>query len=66
MVWPKKEVCIIQILTLQKYGQDCPASELMDVLTNGIEDIFRDSLCSILILNNEDKAFETVPLPIYP
>ncbi|MGK0179269.1 MAG: GAF domain-containing protein, partial [Nitrospinales bacterium] len=61
-----KEAYLIQNLALQKYAQGCPLNEVMDVLTNGIEERFPDSLCSILILNDENKSLHSCSSPSLP
>ncbi len=61
-----KEAYIIQNLALQKYARGCSVNEVMDVLANGIEEAFPDSLCSILILNDENQSLHNCSSPNLP
>jgi PAS domain S-box-containing protein len=60
------EAYIIQNLALQKFAQGCSVNEVMDVLSNGIEEKFPDSLCSILVLNDEEKSLYNCSSPSLP
>ncbi len=54
---------MIQNLALQKFAQGCSVNEIMDVLSKGIEEQFPDSLCSILVLNDEEKSLYNCSSP---
>ncbi len=63
---PVKEAYLIQNLALQKYVQGSSVKEVMDILANGVEQQFSNTLCSILILNDEEKSLYNCSSPNLP